>query len=78
MEGGEAAYAGWMEVPVWYLSTTADQALPIEAQRIFVQAAKEAGGDVTLWEVESSHSPMLSKPEETAKFVLEAVVAFTG
>ena len=29
MEGGEHAYAGWVDVPVWYLATTEDKALPI-------------------------------------------------
>jgi hypothetical protein len=76
--GGEHAYAGWKEVPCWYLATLDDQALPVEAQRMFVQVAKEAGGDVTLREVVSSHSPMLSKPEETGAFLLEALAAFKG
>lgn len=77
-EGGEHAYSGWMDVPVWYLATTEDKALPIEAQRFFVQMAKDAGGDVTLREVASSHSAMLSKPKETVDFILEAVAAFNG
>ena len=61
MEGGEHAYAGWIDVPVWYLSTMEDRALPVQAQRMFVQCAKDAGADVTVREVESSHSPMLSR-----------------
>jgi pimeloyl-ACP methyl ester carboxylesterase len=77
-EGGEHGYAGWMDVPVWYIATTEDKSLPIEAQRMFVQMAKDAGGDVTLREVESSHSPMLSRPEETAGIVFDAVKAFVG
>lgn len=40
-EGGEHAYAGWKDVPVWYLATIEDKGLPFEAQRYFVQAAKE-------------------------------------
>lgn len=75
-EGGEDVYAGWMDVPVWYLATKEDKAVPIDAQRMFVQMAKDAGGDVTLREVDSSHSPMLSRPKETVDFILEAVAAF--
>jgi len=78
-EGGEHAYAGWMDVPVWYLATTEDRAFgpsAAEVQKYIVQVAKDAGADVTVREVESSHSPMLSKPEETAKFIEEAVAAF--
>lgn len=75
-EGGESAYSGWMDVPVWYMATTEDRALPIQAQRFFVQAAKEAGADVTLKEVESSHSCMLSRPKEIADFIVAAVTSF--
>lgn len=42
-EGGEYAYAGWMDVPVWYLATTEDNALPVDAQKMMVQMAKDAG-----------------------------------
>ncbi|KAG9239196.1 Alpha/beta hydrolase fold-1 [Amylocarpus encephaloides] len=78
LEGGEYAYAGWKDVPVWYLATVDDQGLPIAIQRMFVQMAKDAGADVTLREVESSHSPMLSKPKETVEYLLEAVAAMVG
>jgi pimeloyl-ACP methyl ester carboxylesterase len=77
-EGGEHAYAGWKEVPCWYLATSADKAFPFEAQKYLVQMSKDQGGDITVREVESSHSPMLSKPEETAKFIEEAAAAFAG
>jgi hypothetical protein len=77
-EGEEHAYAGWKDVPVWYLATIEDKGLPFEAQRYFVQAAKDGGADVTLREVASSHSPMLSKPKETVDFILEAVAYFLG
>lgn len=76
-EGAEYTYAGWMDVPVWYLGTTADKALPFQVQQFYLQAGKDAGGNITAREIDSSHSPMLSKPEETANFVLEAVSAFT-
>jgi len=76
--GGEYCYSGWKDVPVWYLATTEDKALPIEAQKYFVQLAKDSGADVTMKEIESSHSPMLSKPKETVKFIVQAVVAFTS
>ena len=75
-EGGEHAYSGWKDVPVWFLATTADKAFPVEAQRAMVQYAKDAGADVTLKEVDSSHSPMLSRPKETVDFILEAVTSF--
>ncbi|KAF2099283.1 alpha/beta-hydrolase [Rhizodiscina lignyota] len=77
-EGGEHMYTGWMDVPVWHLTTAEDKGLPIEAQKYLIQLAKDSGGDVTVREIASSHSPMLSRPKETADFILEAVTTFTG
>lgn len=77
-EGGEDSYAGWMDVPVWFLATSEDKAFPFEAQKMFVQSSKEAGADITLREIDSSHSPMLSRPEETVEFMLEALASFVG
>ncbi|TVY37299.1 hypothetical protein LSUB1_G003760 [Lachnellula subtilissima] len=78
VEGGESVYSGWKDTPVWYLSTEQDHGLPFEAQKFFVQSAKEAGGDITVREIDTSHSPMLSKPEETVAFIVDAVKAFEG
>jgi len=75
---GEHVYAGWMDVPVWYMVTMQDRTLPVELHRLTVQMARDAGADFTTRDIESSHSPMLSKPEETAQFVVDAVTAFTG
>lgn len=75
-EGGEHTYAGWTDVPSFFVATQQDHSLPIDMQRMFVQIARDAGADVTLREIDSSHSPMLSRPEETAEIVVEAVKAF--
>ncbi len=63
-------------MPLWYLATGEDRALPSEVQRAFVQNEKLEGADITLRDIESSHSPMLSRPKETAGFILEAVASF--
>ncbi|KAJ3548703.1 hypothetical protein NM208_g872 [Fusarium decemcellulare] len=76
--GADVGYPGWKEVPCWFLATAEDKALPIEVQRMFVQGAKDEGGDVTLREIATSHSPMLSKADETVTVLLEAVKAFTS
>jgi pimeloyl-ACP methyl ester carboxylesterase len=77
-EGGEHAYSGWKDVPTWYLAAIEDRALPVEAQRMFVQMAQAQGGDVTLREVQAGHAAMLSQPKECADFVIEAARAFAG
>lgn len=71
-KGGEHVYSTWKDVPSWYLLTAQDHALPAEMQRYIVTATEQAGGDVTTREIQSSHSPMLSQPRETAKFIKEA------
>jgi hypothetical protein len=43
---------------------------------MLVEMARGAGADVTVEEIASSHSPMLSKPEETTAFIKKAVGAF--
>lgn len=75
--GTEDSYAGWMDVPVWFLATVEDRGLPVDNQRMFVEGAREAGADVTLREIGSGHSPMLSRVDETVSILLEASEAFT-
>lgn len=77
-EGGEYAYAGWMDVPAWYIGTIEDRGLPVVIQRMSVGMARGMGGRVEHRELMTSHSPFLSRPEETVEIVLEAVGAFTG
>jgi len=77
-EGGEYSYAGWMDVPAWYIGTVEDKGLPVVAQRLSVGMAREMGTTVEHRELRTSHSPFLSKPEETVGIVLEAVEAFSG
>lgn len=77
-EGGEFSYAGWKDVPAWYIGTVEDYGLPVVVQRMGVGAAREMGAIVEHRELQTSHSPFLSQPIETAGIVVEAVEAFTG
>lgn len=77
-EGGEFAYAGWMDVPVWYIGTAEDRGLPVTMQRIQVGMARGMGGAVEHKEMQTSHSPFLSRPKEVADIMIDAVSAFTG
>lgn len=69
-------YAGWKDVPVWYLLCKADTMMTLPQQEAYVKKARESGGNVTTREIEAGHSPMLSKPAEVARFVQEAVASF--
>ena len=77
-EGGEHSYAGWVDVPSWYIGTVQDRGLPVAAQRMSVGMAREMGASVVHRELPTSHSPFLSRPEETLGLVVQAVEAFTG
>lgn len=77
-EGGEHSYAGWLHVPAWYIGTVEDRGLPVVAQRLNVGMAREMGCPVEHRELQTSHSPFLSQPEETVGIVVEAVEAFSG
>lgn len=78
MTASEGIYAGWLDVPSWYLLTTADMAMTPERQTQMIQLAREAGAEITVRELESSHSPFLSRPDEVVTFVNDAVAAFRG
>lgn len=72
----EDVYGGWLDVPCWYLKCTKDQAIVPEAQRMLIEIAREMGADVTVKEIEASHSPFLSRPRETVDFITNAAEAF--
>ncbi|EPS45569.1 hypothetical protein H072_467 [Dactylellina haptotyla CBS 200.50] len=72
-EGGEHTYAGWMDVPAWYIGTIEDQGLPVVAQRLNVGMARSMGTTVEHRELQTSHSPFLSQPEEVVEILMDAV-----
>ncbi|PKS05098.1 hypothetical protein jhhlp_008465 [Lomentospora prolificans] len=77
-EGGEHSYAGWLDVPAWYIGTIEDRGLPVLMQRTQIGMARAMGANVVHREMQTSHSPFLSQPEQTVAYVVEAVEAFTG
>ncbi|XWW96094.1 hypothetical protein V2A60_004064 [Cordyceps javanica] len=75
---GEHAYAGWQDVPTWYLKTVDDHALPVQLQEWTIQVARDAGAQVTDRGLPTSHSPMLSRPKEVGEFIDEAARDFVS
>jgi hypothetical protein len=77
VESGEHMYAGWMDVPVWFLACREDLAVPVEIQRMFIQGAKDAGANVRSREIKSSsHCVIVSRLREVLEFIAEALAAF--
>ena len=74
----ENVYPGWADVPVWYLLCTKDQAMLLKYQEAMVNAAKEAGAKMTTEYLDCSHSPFLSRVDETVGFIGRAVEALKG
>ncbi len=56
--------AAWKSVPSWYIVATADNAIPPVLQRFM---SKRMGATVT--ELESSHVPYISRPEEVTRVI---------
>jgi pimeloyl-ACP methyl ester carboxylesterase len=71
-EDGDVAYAGWMDVPTWYVAATQDHTGPVAFQRGMVDEAIKAGADVTSRELDTGHSPFLSQPEELVQLIVAA------
>ena len=63
----ESGPPNWRTLPSYFLIGTADQAIPVAAQRFM---ARRAGS--TAVEVDASHASYLSHPEEVAKLILRA------
>ncbi|OJZ83892.1 hypothetical protein ASPFODRAFT_292090 [Aspergillus luchuensis CBS 106.47] len=81
-EGGEFSYAGWKDVPCWYIGTEGDRGLPVLMQRWGVGIARglcPPGWRVVYREVVgASHSVFLSRVEVMGGLVWEAVGGFLG
>ncbi|MBS1971618.1 MAG: alpha/beta hydrolase [Bdellovibrionales bacterium] len=65
--GTKTSVATWRSVPSWYIIADQDHMIPPDVQNTMSQ---RVGSKVT--HVASSHVPMLSKPDEVAKVILEA------
>lgn len=77
VESGEHMYAGWMDVPVWFLACREDLAVPVEIQRMFTQGAKDAGANIMSKEIKSSrHCVIVSRLREVLEIIAEALAAF--
>lgn len=73
-------FAGFKIVPTYFLVTEDDKAISAEWQRLIINMADEArlqanpdGGKVVVDSIQSSHSPFLSKVDETALWVRKSV-----
>ncbi|KAK2784977.1 hypothetical protein FQN53_008028 [Emmonsiellopsis sp. PD_33] len=62
-------YEPWHDIPSAYIFTTKDESLPVAMQEAMVKGAEEDGDAKVVFQkayLDSSHSPFLSRPAETA------------
>lgn len=60
----------WKNLPSWYMVATNDEAIPPDAERLFAQRM-----GATTVEVESSHVPMVSHPDDVVSLIQTAAEA---
>lgn len=60
------------------LVTQYDHALPADVQHKLAIGARNEEAEVIVREINSSHSPMLSRPRETVAFLIEAAKLWEG
>ncbi|RMZ88208.1 hypothetical protein DV736_g4567, partial [Chaetothyriales sp. CBS 134916] len=65
-------YPGWKYVPSTYLLCAKDAALPLALQQAMVDQARKMGADMETVDIDASHSPFLSMPEEMALAIRRA------
>ncbi|KAF7192092.1 putative hydrolase R7, partial [Pseudocercospora fuligena] len=64
--------AGLKDIPLFYLMCDNDNAVPFEAQKATVEGFRASGVNIYTEVAPSGHSPFLTMPVETAKFIQKA------
>ncbi|KAJ4369969.1 hypothetical protein N0V83_005733 [Neocucurbitaria cava] len=67
-----ATAASWKEIPTSYLLCEDDQAIPAAGQEAMIAGVKDLGGVIEVTRLKASHSPFLSRPEETVEWIRRA------
>lgn len=67
-------YAAYKNIPTTYIFCSKDNALLPPGQEAMMQAAKDAGVNLDRINLEASHSPFLSMPDEVANICKNAAV----
>jgi hypothetical protein len=65
-------YSAWEDIPTSYLLCRLDKMIPLALQEKMIQGVLDSGTEIRVEEVESSHSPFYSRPEQTAEFIRRA------
>ena len=61
--------ASWKGIPTSYLLCEDDLAIPATLQEHMIRGVEEAGAEIEVTRLKCGHSPFLSKPDETVKWL---------
>jgi hypothetical protein len=68
--------AAHLKIPSTYLVCELDNAMPMQAQEGMVKGAQDGGAvDFKSEKIHSGHSPFMTKPQETAEYLLRAAAS---
>ncbi|KAF2031624.1 alpha/beta-hydrolase [Setomelanomma holmii] len=67
--------ASWRKIPTSYWLCEDDQAIPASAQEAMIKGVQDAGAEIEVQRVKAGHSPFLSRPDETAEWIVRVVEA---
>ncbi|KAJ6008739.1 hypothetical protein N7522_003755 [Penicillium canescens] len=62
----------WRRVPVTFVKTLRDLAVPVAAQDAMLERVRGEGGVVRVEEFDTHHSPWVSMPEEVVRVAVQA------
>lgn len=65
--------AAYLKIPSVYVLCEKDQGVIPPVQEALIKAAQDAGADMKVERIAASHSPFLSKPDETVEIILRSV-----
>jgi pimeloyl-ACP methyl ester carboxylesterase len=66
----KATAATWKTIPTSYLLCEDDLAIPAAGQQHMIDGAMGAGGEIVVTRIKASHSPFLSKIDETVEWIV--------
>ncbi len=73
----DVVYAGWQDVPIWYLICEKDFVFPTDFQERMINDAKKLGAQVEVRRTDAGHSPFLSRVDDSVKFLVDAAEALS-
>ncbi|KAF7534584.1 hypothetical protein G7054_g6142 [Neopestalotiopsis clavispora] len=66
-------HAAWRQIPVSYICTSEDMAVPVRYQRSYIEALQKEGREVQAFELASGHCPHFTATKQVADILQEII-----